>query len=158
MSNVVKKVKLYNFASLWNVAKILKACGEDMYLKYGLKHWKNGYFKTVLIVIYCVIKNSVYGVFDDNGIMIATFQTRRGNDALYFSKLAVSPSYASKGVGSFCLAAIEAMAKSDNISSVKCEVYDKSLHAYTFYEKRGFVKIAEQSTLKYNEYILEKTL
>lgn len=50
------------------------------------------------------------------------------------------------------------MAKSCGLSKLKCEVYDKSLRAYAFYEKRGFVRIGELNTLKYSEFILEKRL
>lgn len=158
MANSIKKIRLYNLISLWKIAKILKACGDDMYSKYGLKHWKNGYLKTILIVILCAIKNSLYAVFDNSGLMIATFQTRRMDDALHFSKLAVLPSSSSRGVGSYCIAEIETMAKSYGLSKLKCEVYDKSLYAYAFYEKRGFVRIGEMNTLKYSEFILEKRL
>ena len=90
--------------------------------------------------------------------MIATFQTKTQNDALHFSKLAVLPSSSSRGVGSCCIGEIEAMAKTCGLSKLKCEVYDKSLHAYAFYEKRGFVTVGELNTLKYSEFILEKRL
>lgn len=158
MANAIKKIKLCNLISLWGITKILKACGEDMYSKYGLKHWKNGYLKTLLIVILCATKNSVYAVFDSNGLMIATFQTKIRDDALHFSKLAVLPSSSSRGVGSYCIGEIESMARSFGLSKLKCEVYDKSLHAYAFYEKRGFVRVGELNTLKYSEFILEKRL
>ena len=158
MSNTVKKIRLFDIPSLCRVTKILKACGDDMYSRYGLKHWKNGYLKTFLIVGYCALKNSVYGVFDENRSMIATFQTRNVEDALHFSKLAVMSDSSSRGIGSFCIGEIETIARSRGLSLLKCEVYDKSLHAYAFYEKRGFVRVGEQNTLKYGEFILEKRL
>ena len=53
MTYAIKKIRLYNLVSLWGITKILKTCGDDMYSKYGLKHWKNGYLKTLLIVTLC---------------------------------------------------------------------------------------------------------
>lgn len=158
MAYSVNKVKLYNLPTLFNVAKILKECGEDMYAKYGLAHWKNSYFKTLLIVFYTALKNNVYVCFDENNTMIATFQTKRRGNSLCFSKLAVMPASSGKGAGSFCLKQIEKMAVNENIPSLRCEVYDKSEHAYNFYIGHGYKKAGSISTLKYNELILEKEL
>lgn len=158
MAYRVSKVELYNFHALFNVARILKECGEDMYAKYGLAHWRNSYFKTLLIIFYTALKNSVYACFDEDSTMIATFQTKRREGILYFSKLAVLPALSGNGIGSFCLNQIEKMAADENVPFVRCEVYDRSEHAYNFYISHGYKKAGSVSTLKYNELILEKEL
>jgi ribosomal protein S18 acetylase RimI-like enzyme len=127
-----------------------------MYAKDGLTHWKNSFFKTLLIVGYRALTHSVYAVFDDSKNMIATFQTALKNDALHFSKLAVSPRTAGKGIGSFCLNEMNRMAANCGKSFLRCEVYDKSRHAYDFYVKRGFTVTGEEKTKKYTELTLEK--
>lgn len=158
MSYRVKEIKIINIPNLIRVAKILKECGDDMHQKYRLSHWKNSYVKTLLIVIYTALKSTVYGVWDSSDDMIATFQTKKHAEALHFSKLAVRPKASRQGIGSYCLQEIESMAKIKGLLSLKCEVYDKSKHAYRFYIKQGFREIGKVETLKYTEIVLEKKL
>lgn len=158
MRYTVRKIGFYNLPAFIKVSKILKECGDDMYYKYKLKHWKNSYFKTLLIVIYMSLKNTIYGVFDNKQDMIATFQIKYESDCLHFAKLAVSPQMTGKGVGSFCLDEMEKMANQKKVHFLKCEVYEKSEHAYLFYLNRGFKKIRSIETFKYKEIMLEKIL
>lgn len=158
MTYFTKKIVIYNIQALIQITQILKKCGDDMYFKYGLSHWKNSYFKTFLIVIYTAFKHSIDGVFDGSNNMIATFQTKCQTNSLHFSKLAVSPKTTGKGIGSYCLSQMECLAKKQGLQYLKCEVYDKSKHAYDFYIKRGFVEVGKVETLKYTELILEKRL
>ncbi len=158
MDYSIKKIAIYNIPALIKVSRILKKCGDDMYSNYKLSHWKNSYFKTFLIVVYTALKHTVYGVLDETDNMIATFQTSRRGEGLHFSKLAVSPEVSGKGIGSYCLSKIEALAKEKGLTCLKCEVYDKSKHAYDFYIKRGFIESGRLETLKYTEIVLEKML
>ena len=153
----LKKIGTFNFGSIKMVSHILKDCGEDMYNKYGLTHWKNSYFKTLLITIYLSLKNQIWLLVDGNDA-IATFQTKVVGDGLHFSKLAVSPSRAGQGVGSVCLAYMEKIARESGANKLLCEVYDKSEHARVFYEKKGFAENGNINTLKYSEIKLEKRL
>ena len=159
MELLVNKVRIHNVSTLMDIARILKKCGDDMYAKYNLTHWKNSYFKTLLIVFYTALKNDVYVCVNKNeGATVATFQTRRLKDTVCFSKLAVMPNSSGKGIGSFCLEQIEEMTKKEGIYTLKCEVYDKSIHARNFYISRGYKEVGNVNTLKYNELILEKKL
>lgn len=132
-----KKIAFFNIIQMAKVAEIVKKCGDDMHNKYQLDHWYNSKFKTFLIVMYMAMKNNVYAVYDE-GNMIATFQVREREEALYFGKLAVDPRHSGKGIGSICLNEMENIARRQSLHSIKCEVYDKSKHALDFYLKRGF--------------------
>lgn len=153
----VVPVSLVEFHKISQIVRILTECGNDMDTRYGLKHWKNSFLKTILIVCYSGLKNRVYGVYEGEQ-MVATFQTRIQNGVLHFSKLAVLPSSSGKGIGAQCLRQIESMAKSEGCKKLECEVYCESLHALAFYQKRGFCIAGKVSTLKYTEFALEKTL
>ena len=153
----VKKVSALNFSELNKVSDILYLCGKDMATKYDLHHWDNSRLKNAIVVILCVAKNNVYLVYDEKKA-IATFQTKKIGDSLNFQKLATNPAFAGKGVGSFCMETIESMAREQGCKKVSMEVYDKSNHAMSFYEHRGYSVCGTVSTLKYTEIKMEKNL
>ena len=154
----VKKVRIYNIKLLLYISKIIKKCGDDMYNKYQLKHWKNSFFKTFLIVIYTSLKNSTYCVFDKKNIAIATYQVKILSDTLHFSKLAVLPTISGNGIGSFCLNEIESFAKKKELHYLECEVYVMNHHAYSFYLNRGFKECNKIETFRYKEVVLKKRI
>ena len=151
----VYKVTCLNLISLFLIGKILYFSGKKMKNKYGLTHWDNGVIKTILIVLYCSLRNEVYLVNDDKD-SIATFQIKQKGDLLYFYKLATAPDFQGSGVGSFCLRYIEMIAGERDCESVRCDVLKDSEHALRFYLNRGYVIYDEKKTLKYQEYLLEK--
>lgn len=153
----VKKVNILNLVALSKVSNILYLCGKDMAERYDLHHWHNSKFKNALIVMICAMKNNIYLVFDGKNA-IATFQTKKTENGLNFQKLATSPLFARKGVGSFCMETIENMAREQGCSKVCLEVYDKSNHAMSFYEHRGYSVCGRVNTLKYTEIKMEKVL
>ena len=138
------------------VTNILHACGKDMAKKYDVHHWNNPWIKTLLITLLCLIKNNVYVVNDKK--IVATYQTRKTEDGLYFEKLAVKPSESGKGIGSFCLKQIENEGRNIGCVKVRAEVYSKSQHAVQFYQKHGYRRTGENKTLKYEVVCLEKVL
>ena len=125
--------------------------------QYGLHHWDNSHVKNWVIVALCSVKNRIYLVFDGK-TPVATFQTRKQNQSYLFQKLATSPDFAGKGVGTFCLGEIERLATEEGCKEVICEVYDKSEHAKAFYEHKGYLVYGETDTLKYKELKLRKEL
>ncbi len=153
----VCKLKAWNISGFIKVSQILYKCGKDMAIKYDLHHWDNSQLKNIMILILCMLKNNVYLVFD-NDSPVATFQTRKAGGSYLFQKLATSPEFSGKGIGTFCLNEIERMAKLEKCKSVVCEVYDKSEHAKKFYERKGYVIVGEIDTLKYKELKLRKEL
>lgn len=83
----IQKVKIWNVSKLQNVVQILYKCGKNMASTYDLHHWDNSRIKNWLIVILCALKNKIYLVYDDK-TAVATFQTRKINEAYLFQKLA----------------------------------------------------------------------
>lgn len=77
--------------------------------KYDLHHWDNSHFKNFIIVVFCVLKNSVYLVSEEDNY-VATFQTRKVGEMFRFEKLACLPEMSGKGIGMFCINTIEKMA------------------------------------------------
>ena len=153
----VKKISILNLIGQFKVNRILFDCGKDMAMKYNLYHWDNSCFKNFIIVLLCELKNTVYLV-EDNGMPIATFQIKISHDAVRFEKLACSPKYAGKGIGSYCVNYIEEITKKANCNRVCMEVYSPSQHAIDFYIHRGYRICGRTETRKYSEVIMEKIL
>lgn len=153
----VYKVGRFDFKRLNQVCRILYLAGKDMSLKYGLNHWNNSYFKDLIIVFLCNLKNDIYIVRSGESV-VATFQVSVEDKTLTFKKLATNPRYMGKGIGSFCLSEIERIAQRRSCNQVVCEVYDKSSHAMTFYENRGYSSYGVTDTLKYQEVKMKKKL
>jgi len=153
----IRKLKKHHIRELKKVSDILYECGKDMAKKYNLHHWDNSHVKNWIIVALCALKNDIYLVYNEK-TPVATFQTRKTGHSLLFQKLATSPAFSGAGIGSYCVAEIERLAKEGGCSDVICEVYDKSEHAKSFYEHRGYTAYDVTGTLKYKELKLRKEL
>lgn len=152
-----RKISKFNIPALKKVSDILYECGKDMAAKYDLRHWDNSHVKNWLIVAMCALKHDIYLIYRDD-IPVATFQTRKIGQSFRFQKLATSPKYAGGGIGSYCVNEIESIAKEKGCTEVICEVYDKSEHAKSFYEHRGFITCGATETLKYKELKMRKEI
>lgn len=157
MDATYKRISPYSLLLLIKIAKIITDCGNDMFKKYGLGHWKNSLFKNILIVCYTIFfkHTQVWGVYSKNSL-VATFQTKVSDDSLYFCKFAVNPKYSGLGIGGECINFMEKIALHNNLASLSCEVLIENEYALSFYLKRGFKKIGVRKTLKYTEYALVK--
>ena len=153
----IKKVGLFDFSGQIRVNSILYNCGKDMAEKYDLHHWDNSHFKNFIIVVFCVLKNSVYLVSEEDNY-VATFQTRKVGEMFRFEKLACLPEMSGKGIGMFCINTIEKMALKMSCKKVCMEVYAPSKHALDFYLHRGYKVCGNTKTLKYSEIRMEKVL
>lgn len=153
----IRKLSKINISGLKRVSDILYECGKDMAAKYDLHHWDNSHVKNWLIVVLCALKNNIYLMYNEK-IPVATFQTRKVEQSLLFQKLGTSPKYAGGGIGSYCLTEIEHMAKEEGCTEIICEVYDKSEHAKSFYEHRGYTVYGATETLKYKELKMRKEI
>lgn len=111
----IRKLKMFDLYRLKKVSDILYDCGKDMARTSDLHHWDNSYFKNWGIVILCLYKNDLYLVYD-GAEPVATFQTRKDGQSMTFQKLATVPSFSCVGIGSYCLAEIENIAKKDGCS------------------------------------------
>ncbi|MBQ2741492.1 MAG: GNAT family N-acetyltransferase [Oscillospiraceae bacterium] len=153
----VIKLSKWNIVGLKKVSDILYECGKDMAKKYDLHHWDNSHLKNHIIVTLCAMKNNIYLVYNEK-TPVATFQTRKIGQSFLFQKLATIPMFSGSGIGSCCLTEIERLAIEAGCTEVVCEVYDKSEHAKSFYEHRGYTAYEAMKTLKYNELKLRKKL
>ena len=153
----VSKLSKVNIFELKKVSDILYECGKDMAKKYDLHHWDNSHIKNHIIVALCAMKNDIYLVYSER-TLVATFQIRKTGQAFLFQKLATTPAFSGGGIGSYCLTEIERLAKKSGCTEVICEVYDKSEHAKSFYEHRGYTTYGATETLKYKEMKLRKEL
>lgn len=153
----VRKISILNLLGQFKVNNILFDCGKDMAMKYNLHHWENSHFKNFIIVMLCELKNTVYLV-EDKGHPIATFQIKILDKTIHFEKLACSPQYAGKGIGSYCIGYIEELAVKTKCNKVCMEVYSPSQHALDFYIHRGYKICGKTETRKYSELKMEKIL
>lgn len=154
----IRKLNKFNVSGLKKASDILYECGKDMAKKYDLHHWDNSRIKNGVIIALCALQNNIYLVYSQNA-PIATFQTRKAAQKSFrFQKLATAPAFAGGGVGTYCLTAIERLAKENGCTEVVCEVYDKSEHAKTFYEHRGYTVCGVTETLKYKELKMRKEI
>lgn len=153
----VTKLSKFNIVGLKKVFDILYECGKDIAKKYDLHHWENSHIKNHIIVALCAMKNNIYLVYNKK-TPVATFQTRKIEKSLLFQKLATAPAFQGRGIGSYCMTEIERLAREQGCSEVICEVYDKSEHAKSFYERRGYIHYGEIETLKYKEQKLRKII
>lgn len=155
----VHKISPLNLPAFWETAKILSDCGDDMYQKYNISHWKNSVLKSFLIVIYSMVRytRKVMGVYDGD-TMIGTYQISKVNDSLCFGKLAISPSCSGQGFGTYCIEQMTKQAIECGCKKLQCEVYIHSQHALDFYLHKGFVEEGICKTLKYTEIKLVKYL
>ena len=153
----VKQISPFSIHRLMQVENILFKCGKNMAEEQNLHHWDNSHIKNAVIVCLCALKNKIYLVFDDV-TPIATYQTKVIGDNFRFQKLATTPDFSGRGIGSFCMREIERQASNSGCKSVCCEVYDKSTHAINFYKHKGYVVVGKEETLKYTELIMEKAL
>lgn len=153
----IRRLNKFNILGLKKVSDILYECGKDMSKKYNLHHWDNLHIKNHIIVALYALKNDIYLVYRGK-TPVATFQSRKTGQTFLFQKLATAPEFAGGGIGSFCLREIEHLAKENGCREVVCEVYDKSEHAKSFYEHRGYAVCGATKTLKYKELKMRKEL
>ncbi len=139
------------------MSTILGRCGKDMAKKYDLHHWDNPFIKNLAIVALCVVENQIWLVYDQKQA-VATFQTKKTSQGFFAKKLGTEPEYSGRGIGTFCMQAIESMAQRAGCNRVYFEVYDKSQHAIDFYKRRGYTVCGQVCTRKYREIIMEKLL
>ena len=137
------------------VYQILKNCGEDMYEKYGLTHWKIPYPFERLIND-CATKE-VYGVIS-NGKIIATYQMAYENQSANLTKFAVLPSCSGRGIGSACIKHMEDICRQKGLNAITLDVYNKSIHAIEFYKKNGFIAVGSASTRNFTVTLREKQI
>jgi len=137
------------------IYQILCRCGEDMYQKQGLTHWKTPY--SMDLIRQNCIHNAVF-VVEMAQEIIATFQIAYDLAKAHMSKAAVAPEWEGRGIGSECLQYIYQRCSEKGIAAVYAEVYDKNTHAVSFYLKNGFKLVGTDTGKRFTVYIVEKRM
>jgi GNAT superfamily N-acetyltransferase len=128
---------------------ILEACGLDMQARFGLTHWIPAY--PLHLMQQDAANKSVYAV-RENQHAIATFTLgtqapayydmtvwqEPDASALYVNRLAVLPAHQGQGIGRWCMQQIEQLARAQQCSAVRLDVYHKHLTLCDFYRHLGY--------------------
>ncbi len=153
----VGRIKVFDIPGICRASHILHACGKDMARRFDLHHWDNPRAVTFAIAGLGCLKNEMYLVRDGDR-PVATFQIKKNGQDMHLTKLATLPDAAGRGIGSFCLEHVEALALKAGCDRIVLEVYDRSGHAIDFYHRRGFKDVGRVSTRKYTEIEMEKAV
>ncbi|MEJ8777872.1 GNAT family N-acetyltransferase [Pseudogracilibacillus sp. ICA-222130] len=156
-----ERIQSHNKSKIKEISNIINSCGIDMYERHGLNHWSKEY--TI---------NMIEKEFDSREVFLArdlcsnkyihTFQLEHfienNMKGVVLHKFATSPLYSGLGIGDSSLKYIEEYCEIKNIKILKLEVYEKSINAIKFYEKRGFKQISTRNTTNFSVIIMQKLL
>lgn len=162
-SYTVERVWDKDTASMEEIARIYKECGEKMFLEDGLLHWADALTPNYVKEM-CLTKEAY--VVKEKGKCVAFFTLSTGFNAYFdpnekavlLGKIAVTPELWRKGIGSFCIDFIKQYALSRKMTTLHTTVYQKSKNAVNFLAKQGFRKLHERSTKHFIVDCLEMDL
>ncbi len=137
------------------VYDILRLCGEDMYERLGLVHWRTPY-PLERIRSDCAVYE-VYLAYEE-GEPVATFRLADRGDMLELSKFGVRPGRAGRGIGGHCLAYMEMICRARGYAGLCLDVYDQSTETIRFYQNRGFRVTGTRLTQYFQVLLMEKKL
>lgn len=144
---------------------IIKECGERMFIDDGLLHWA-----TPLPVDFIrkeSLEKEVYLVRGKkSGKAIATFNMDNqpsmyfdlDKKAMYMQRLAVSPEYWNKGIGTQCYNFVADRAKKEGCECVRSSVYEASDRAVTFLKRRGYRELYKRHSKHFIVLCMEREL
>lgn len=139
------------------IYRILFRCGIKM-AKQFLFHWIPPYSKRAIrnaceSKYVVIVKDNVLKEFT------STFQMSVQEDkSLYVGKIATDPKFEGKGVGKTNMLFMEQFAKEKGCFSIKLDVYVKSKHAVTFYERNGFQTVGTKRSIRFKELVMQKEI
>lgn len=128
---------------------ILRACGEDLRDRLGLRHWDPPYpierFRAD------AVDRAVYALLD-HGRAAGTFTigtvppsyydaavwTEPAARALYLNRMAVLPAEQRRGLGAACLGIVEQLARDAGCAAVRLDAIEANDAALRFYERAGY--------------------
>lgn len=156
------------------IYNILRKCGEEMYKRFDLKHWRTPYAKEA-IEANCTEREVFLAKDLDINQYVHTFQLEfilsnsldnilsvmesyKPNTIAEINKFATSPEYSGRGIGRKSLGFIEGYCRDKKIKLLSLDVYDKSENAIRFYENCGFEIIGTKPTRHFQVYIMQKRL
>ena len=161
---MLKRVRESDDEGVHNVQKVLKECGEEMFLRYDQLHWATPL--NINIIVDEALNKEVYLVTDEANSIIATFNISESpsmyfdtdKKALYMQRLGVIPSLWRRGVGSRLFDMIEDRARRDGCECIRCTVYSESKNAVHFLRKHGFKTLYKRPSKHFILFCMEKEL
>jgi GNAT superfamily N-acetyltransferase len=162
MNLVFEKVLANESDKIRVVYEIIKLCGEDMFHRLGLFHWKNPY--PIEDIMKNCIEADVYLIKDKQiNQYVHTFHLKFiianiDEHTAIISKFATLPQFAGKGIGKLSLEFIENICKNKGVKKLSLDVYEKSEHAINFYKNNDFEIVGTKHTKHFKVYIMEKQL
>ncbi len=134
--------------------EILRLCGLDIQVRFGLAHWTPPY--PLELMRKSVEERNVYAVYNDDQL-VATFTVgtqppafyrtipgvweawdAAGEPALYANRLAVLPEFQGQGIGTWCMEEYEGIARAEGCKAIRLDAYDKHLMLLAWYTKLGY--------------------
>lgn len=130
---------------------LIEACGEDMYRRLGLDHWKPPTPKADFRE-YARTKD-VFAVVEGERL-VATFTIRfdgpepypasswadASHRAIYLNKLAVMPSLQGQGLGRWCMDEVERLARERGCHAVRFDALTRNVALLAFYDHLGYLR------------------
>ena len=146
MSYRIKKVGPHEVDDLH---EILRKCGEDLKVRFGLGHWDPPY--PLRLLRRDAEERSVYAVLDGHQT-VATFTigteaypyydvtvwTAPTAKATYVGHLAVLPALQRKGIGTRCMRTIEGLAIDEGSEAIRLDAYRAHVKLLEFYARLGY--------------------
>jgi GNAT superfamily N-acetyltransferase len=133
---------------------MIEVCGEDMWQRLGLDHWKPPTPKDMYRE-YARTKE-VYAV-QDGDTLVATFTigidptesyppgswANDAHSAYYVNKLAVRPDLQQQGLGRWCMDEIERRARAYGYDSVRFDALTRNVQLLGFYDHIGYARCGD---------------
>ena len=128
---------------------LIVACGEDMWRRLGLDHWKPP-IPIEMFREYARTKE-VFAVHDGD-VLVGTFTigfdapepyppsrwTDDAHKAIYLNKLAVRPNLQKKGLGRWCMSEIERLAAARGCQALRFDALTRNVPLLGFYDHLGY--------------------
>lgn len=137
---------------------LIVACGEDMWRRLGLDHWKPPI--TIEMFREYARAKEVFAVEDD-GELVATFTigfeapepyppsswADKAHRAIYLNKLAVTPGLQRRGLGRWCMEEIERLAAARGCQAVRFDALTRNVSLLGFYDHLGYRRCGDMFVL-----------
>ncbi len=163
----VEALRVYDVdaESISAVYSIIKECGERMFLENNLLHWADPLPASVIRTM-CLEENVFVIRSKSNKKVLAAYSVSEkpspyfavDKNAVYVSRMAVSPELWRRGIGRIMLNHAVNFCKQRGYDTIRTVVYDKSADANGFFRAMGFSKLYQRPTKNFIVNCIEKRL
>lgn len=132
-----------------DIYELILVCGEDMWRRLGLDHWRPPSPKSVIQTY--ARERYLYAVLEDNRL-VATFTigtespepypetcwADAAHRAMYLNKLAVHPEVQGNGYGRWCMDQVERLTREHGCHAVRFDALLRNTPLLGFYDRLGY--------------------